>query len=74
MGPFNCNNSAHFNENALAPILEELKLRWTNVRANTVEDSFWKHEWLKHGTCAMQLVSIMFKINIDLLIVSNDST
>ena len=28
---------------------------WTNVHANSPKDGFWKHEWEKHGTCAMQL-------------------
>jgi len=57
MGPFHCNH-VKFNEGILEPILEELNIRWTNVRAKTPEDQFWKHEWDKHGTCAMQLESM----------------
>ena len=26
---------------------------WTNVHANTKRFGFWKHEWEKHGTCAV---------------------
>ena len=57
MGPFHCNH-VKFNEGILEPILEELNIHWTNVRAKTPEDQFWKHEWDKHGTCAMQLESM----------------
>ena len=57
MGPFHCNH-VKFNEGILEPILEELNIHWTNVRAKTPEDQFWKHEWDKHGTCAMQLDSM----------------
>ena len=32
IGPLFCNHSAHFDFNALSPILEDLKLHWTNVR------------------------------------------
>ena len=35
MGPFHCNNSAKFSDEAIKPILEDLKLHWTNVRHNT---------------------------------------
>ena len=38
--------------------MPELRLHWTNVRANTPEDNFWEHEWNKHGTCAMILPEV----------------
>ena len=44
-----------FNEKSLDPILKHLEARWLNVRNGTGEYDFWKHEWLKHGTCAVQL-------------------
>ena len=28
---------------------------WTNLFADKPMDDFWKHEWIKHGTCAAQL-------------------
>ena len=55
IGPLNCNRSDPFDIEYIRPILPELRLHWTNVRANTAEDNFWKHEWNKHGTCAAQL-------------------
>jgi len=62
IGPLFCNHSAHFDFNALSPILEDLKLHWTNVRANSKLDNFWFHEWTKHGTCAMQLEEVNTEI------------
>ena len=55
IGPLFCNRSASFDFNEIQGILDQLKLHWTNVRANTELDNFWEHEWTKHGTCAMQL-------------------
>ena len=55
IGPLNCDHSKPFNPDYIEPILPDLRLHWTNVRANTDEDNFWKHEWNKHGTCAMVL-------------------
>ena len=39
---------------------------WTNVHANTPEDGFWRHEWEKHGTCAMQLPPMDSELKVGL--------
>ncbi|XP_065173907.1 ribonuclease T2 [Atheta coriaria] len=54
-GPNYCNKTAKFIPNALEPILPDLELYWMNIEANTPLYSLWKHEWVKHGTCAAQL-------------------
>ncbi|KAF7287298.1 ribonuclease X25 isoform X2 [Rhynchophorus ferrugineus] len=51
-GPISCNSAIHFDPNQLTPMLDDLKEHWTNVEANTKQNSFWEHEWKKHGTCA----------------------
>lgn len=51
-GPLNCPSSIHFDPDQLIPMMDDLKNYWTNVEANTKTNSFWKHEWDKHGTCA----------------------
>lgn len=53
--PSFCNNSWPFNPQSLKTILQALEVKWPNIYANTPENSFWKHEWLKHGTCAVEL-------------------
>jgi len=58
IGPLNCDHSTPFDIDYIRPLLPDLRLHWTNVRANTAEDNFWKHEWNKHGTCAKQLDSM----------------
>lgn len=54
-GPLYCPSSVHFDPDQLTSIMEDLKAYWTNVEANTKANSFWKHEWDKHGTCAVIL-------------------
>jgi len=51
-GPFFCDSSIHFDPGQLEPLMNDLTTRWTNIEASTKPDSFWKHEWDKHGTCA----------------------
>ena len=58
LGPFNCNNSIHFDPKSLDPIKERLNIQWTDVHKNAQKDDFWRHEWTKHGTCAIQLEPI----------------
>jgi ribonuclease T2 len=54
-GPFFCNSALHFDPDQLTPIMKELQEDWPNIEANTKPNSFWKHEWNKHGTCASSL-------------------
>ena len=53
-GPFNCNRTP-YRASVLDPILDKLNAQWTDVHQNGAKHDFWKHEWSKHGTCAMQL-------------------
>ena len=53
-GPFACNSSWPYNHNDVVSILPRMEKFWPNLMQNTPDDSFWKHEWEKHGTCACQ--------------------
>ncbi|KAK0175071.1 hypothetical protein PV327_008855 [Microctonus hyperodae] len=57
-GPSYCNNASRFDSSALSPIEDDLKTKWLDVENGTAHYSFWKHEWYKHGTCAMVIPSI----------------
>ncbi|KAF5298227.1 hypothetical protein FQA39_LY02651 [Lamprigera yunnana] len=57
-GPSNCNESWHFDESSVLPIEPDLKQLWTNLENNTKPTSLWKHEWEKHGTCAVTLLQL----------------
>jgi ribonuclease T2 len=39
-------------------LLPNLLKYWPNLYTNTPLESFWKHEWEKHGTCALSLPQI----------------
>ena len=51
-GPFFCNESWVFNPDGVQAIRPQLLELWPNIHGNDTEDSLWKHEWEKHGTCA----------------------
>lgn len=53
-GPFNCNNSWPYDHDQLKTLMPRLQKFWPNLMQNKEDDSFWKHEWEKHGTCACQ--------------------
>ncbi|XP_057316691.1 ribonuclease Oy-like [Hydractinia symbiolongicarpus] len=49
--PFCC-HLWHFDVNKIQDLLPNLEKYWPNVYADTEDDSFWRHEYEKHGTCA----------------------
>lgn len=47
-----CRPSLDFNLSLLDPIRTELNANWASCGGSVDEDvKFWKHEYLKHGTC-----------------------
>lgn len=52
LGPFFCNHTSKFNPDGVTEIRPALIRLWPNIHGQDTEDSLWKHEWDKHGTCA----------------------
>ncbi|XP_066535155.1 ribonuclease T2 [Hoplias malabaricus] len=46
-----CNTSWHFNASLIEDLMPEMKTYWPDL-LKPASTTFWKHEWLKHGTCA----------------------
>lgn len=53
-GPNFC-KKVKFDINALNPILPDLNQYWYEIDDTKDAHHFWEHEWLKHGSCAMEL-------------------
>ncbi|XP_034656923.1 ribonuclease Oy [Drosophila subobscura] len=53
LGPSFCNNSAEFDVDKLDGISNRLETYWPDLKGATSQEWLWKHEWQKHGTCAM---------------------
>lgn len=62
IGPSFCNKTAVFNVTELEGIEQQLEQFWINVEKNKPYDSLWRHEWLKHGTCA---AAVMLQLNTE---------
>ncbi|XP_033734630.1 ribonuclease Oy-like [Pecten maximus] len=54
-GPTECQISKPFNFTLIKPLVKELQVLWPNMYVDTVTESFWQHEWDKHGRCATTL-------------------
>jgi len=48
--PHDCDPRAAFDEALVADLLPDLRREWPSYMS--LGDSFWAHEWLKHGTCS----------------------
>lgn len=57
-GPFYCNDSWPFRPDEIKDIQPDLEMYWPNLVMGESVSSFWKHEWVKHGTCAASLPSL----------------
>lgn len=60
-GPEFCNVSSpgvDFDPDSLAPILAQLAQFWPNLYRDSQFYGFWKHEWCKHGTCAVSVEDV----------------
>ncbi|XP_052816508.1 ribonuclease Oy-like isoform X1 [Mya arenaria] len=57
-GPCKCNSSMKFDFSKIASIKEQLMQYWPNLYNDTKLESFWEHEWDKHGTCAQDLPAL----------------
>jgi ribonuclease T2 len=58
IGPESCNRTLPFDYNKIKWLVPELLEFWPNLYTNTAMDSFWQHEWEKHGTCALTLPQV----------------
>ncbi|XP_019882311.2 ribonuclease Oy [Camponotus floridanus] len=57
-GPEYCNTSLRFNASVLVPLESQLKENWMDIHNGSNPYSFWKHEWEKHGTCAIKIKAL----------------
>ena len=53
------------------PFSDKLAKEWPNVKASAISpghESFWGHEWSKHGTCSGLTQQNYFETALDLLL------
>lgn len=52
LGPFFCNSTWKFDPDKVEELRTTLLRFWPNIHGGDTDDSLWRHEWDKHGTCA----------------------
>ncbi|KAF7260722.1 hypothetical protein EG68_01975 [Paragonimus skrjabini miyazakii] len=52
--PKDCPIAPDFTQNVLEPIIDQLNEMWPDVLNSEDPFDFWKHEWYKHGRCAIE--------------------
>jgi len=62
IGPGFCNTDHPFDPQAIYGILPQLEARWTPVEVHKKKNTFWKHEWEKHGSCASSLPELSTEV------------
>ncbi|XP_039034722.1 ribonuclease 1-like [Hibiscus syriacus] len=51
--PQNCDPSNPFNESEISDLISSMRMNWPSLACpSSSGESFWSHEWEKHGTCS----------------------
>lgn len=51
-----CDSHLPFDESKIADIQDDLEEEWPSFMGGGDDPGFWKHEWEKHGTCALDVM------------------
>ena len=62
--PSFCNQSSHFNLSQIKGLESEMEKVWFSCGGDNID--FWKHEYLKHGTCSLFNQSSYFNTTLNL--------
>ena len=54
-----CTTEVFSESNISSTTLANMKKYWPTCQSGTTNDSFWAHEWSKHGTCSGKLFSCL---------------
>lgn len=60
-GPEDCHRDYGFKASDLKSIRNQLDSYWFSVHGPNAE-SFWKHEWIKHGTCSVTIPQLQSQL------------
>ncbi|CAD5123217.1 DgyrCDS11578 [Dimorphilus gyrociliatus] len=61
--PSFCNKTAKFDDKAIIKLKPKLQTYWPNMFPDTDPNQLWKHEYEKHGTCAISVSKVNTEYN-----------